>query len=91
MSDNERRTERTIDVPALKQKTLLRAAEILGGVERLSVYLGVPRADLLAWMAGNGEPPLPTFLLAVDVVLEDSEAYGLGAPPKEKRGENVEK
>ena len=67
---------------------MIRAAEILGGLDQLSAYLGVRRADLLAWMAGVGEPPLPSFLLAVDVVLEDSETYGVGARRNQARPGN---
>lgn len=91
MSDGKSRWRRSVDSATLKANTLLRAAEILGGLDPLSAYLTVPRGDLLAWMAGVGEPPLPSFLLAVDVVLEDSETYGLGASIREARRENVEK
>lgn len=82
MQDEGSRSERYFDAATLKANTLIRAAQILGGIERLSAYLSVPQSDLIAWMAGEGEPPHPTFLLAVDVVLEDSETYGLEPRPR---------
>lgn len=90
MADGKIRAERRFDSATLKANTLIRAAEILGGLDQLSAYLTVPRANLLAWMAGAGEPPLPPFLLAVDVVLEDSETYGVGGR-REAQREKVEK
>lgn len=91
MSDGKSRARRSVDGATLKANTLIRAAEILGGLDELSAYLTVPRPSLLAWMAGAGEPPLPSFLLAVEVVLEDSETYGLGASSREARRENAAK
>lgn len=89
MSDGKSRARRSDDSATLKANTLIRAAEILGGLDALSAYLSVPRGDLLAWMAGAGEPPLPSFLLAVDVVLEDSEIYGVGANSREVCRDNA--
>lgn len=91
MPDRKSRSQRSFNSATLKTNTLLRAAEILGGLDELSAYLGVPRPQLLMWLAGAGEPPLPPFLLAVDVVLEDSETYGVGARLDEARRERVEK
>jgi hypothetical protein len=90
VSDTKSTARRSFNSATLKANTLIRAAEILGGLDELSSYLTVPRANLLAWIAGVGEPPLPPFLLAVDLVLEDSETYGVGAR-REARRENVEK
>jgi hypothetical protein len=89
VSDRKSTGRRSFNSATLKANTLIRAAEILGGLDALSAYLSVPRATLLAWMAGVGEPPLPPFLLAVDVVLEDSETYGVGARRAGRR-ENIE-
>ena len=49
------------------QRTLVRAAEILGGKEKLRAYLRVPARRLEAWLAGE-RPPVDIFLRAVDVV-----------------------
>jgi hypothetical protein len=73
-------------VLAVKVSTLLRAAEILGGIEQLSAYLSVPRSELLAWLGGYREPTTASFLLAVDVVLEDSETYGVNGRGKLQKG-----
>jgi hypothetical protein len=60
----------------VKANTLLRAAQIMGGLDPLCRYLSVPRNDLIAWMAGDAEPTLGAFLLAVDLVLQDSLEHG---------------
>jgi hypothetical protein len=51
-------------------RALVRAAEIVGGVEALAGRLGVPMYDLMQWMQGCVRPPLPVFLHAVDVVAQ---------------------
>lgn len=48
----------------------------MGGLDPLCRYLSVPRNDLIAWMAGDAEPTLGAFLLAVDLVLQDSLEHG---------------
>jgi hypothetical protein len=48
-------------------RTLTRAAEILGGEEKLRDYLHVPMHRLEAWLAGE-RPPMDVFLRAVDLV-----------------------
>jgi hypothetical protein len=73
------RLARRLSNKAVKANTLLRAAEIVGGLDALCRYLSVPRDDLLSWMAEEADVPLAPFLLAVDIVLQDSEAYGLKA------------
>ena len=53
-------------------RTLEVAAELLGGDRALARYLSVPMADLFAWMRpGAGPPPLPVFLKAVDLVMNE--------------------
>jgi hypothetical protein len=76
MTASEERPD-PVALETVKSKTLMRAAALLGGIDRLATYLGVSRPDLFNWMAGHGEPPDATFLLAVDVVLEDSENNGI--------------
>ena len=48
-------------------RTLQRAADILGGKEKLRAYLRVPKHRLEAWL-DDAEPPMDIFLKAVDVV-----------------------
>lgn len=54
-----------VSAPALQ-----RAAEILGGPERLRRYLKVSALSLGIWMAGTEPPPVDVFLKAVDVIAE---------------------
>jgi len=58
--------------PSVYNRTLHKAAELLGGQRALARYLKVPLPDIYAWMRPGAEPP-PTavFLKAVDLVLED--------------------
>lgn len=54
-------------------RTLQRACEVLGGVQRLAEHLRVAPADLALWIEGRDQPPLEVFLAAVDIVLLDAE------------------
>jgi hypothetical protein len=56
-------------------RTFLKAAELLGGPKKLARELRVPQADLEKWIAGTATPPLPVFLKAIDLVLDET------APP----------
>ena len=55
----------------LYRRTLERAAELIGGAERLAHYLRVPAGQVSRWLRGCDNPPLPVFLACVDLVLED--------------------
>lgn len=73
-------------------RVLHRACQIAGGVDRLAARLRVPEASLLRWLDGDGEPPTPIFLKAVDMVMPawtvDDEAFARAlrsARPKEPR------
>jgi hypothetical protein len=75
---------RIIEVPhvrleSLHTRTLLRAAEILGGVTSLAKFLHATPANVLLWMLGDADLPQNIFLLAVDVVLADN-IRGLSRP-----------
>jgi hypothetical protein len=39
--------------------------------ERLRILLGVPVISLCNWLAGRTPPPLPVFLRAVDVIVNE--------------------
>ena len=60
-------------------RVLHRACQIVGGVERLARRLRVPVPTLFRWLDGDGEPPTPVFLKAVDIVMpawsEDDDAF----------------
>jgi hypothetical protein len=57
----------------LRSRTLRVAASVLGGPRRLAQLLGVPSADVLAWLSGTAEPPQPIFLKALEMILKDLE------------------
>jgi len=51
------------------REALQRACRVVdGNLDRLCRLLGVPRVALCDWLAGRGEPPLPVFLRAVDLI-----------------------
>jgi hypothetical protein len=49
-------------------RTLQRAADTFGSVQRLAAFLRVSHADVLRWIAGEGYPPHEVFLAALDIV-----------------------
>jgi hypothetical protein len=57
----------TVRIDALR-----RAAQAMGGADALAVKLGVSALQLQRWM--NGDEPIPTdiFLLAVDLIEDNS-------------------
>src|SRR5436190_18385576 len=57
-------------------KALTRAAEILGGRDKLRDLLHVPMRALDKWLDGTEEPPMDIFLKAVDVISGRSEPKG---------------
>lgn len=69
--------------PSLRQRTLLRALEIVGDEATLARKLQVPMGDLRAWLGGTDVPPTAVFLAAVDIVESCIPAvdYGSGRAP----------
>jgi hypothetical protein len=57
-------------------RALQKAAQLLGGPDRLSKILQVPRADIDAWIADKGKPPREIFLRIVDLILDESGPSG---------------
>ena len=53
-------------------RALLRAAELLGGRDKLARALRVPVADLEKWIAGETKPPREVFLRVVDLILDET-------------------
>jgi hypothetical protein len=49
-------------------RTLRRAAQILGGEDKLASHLRITPTDLALWIQGTGVPPSDVFLQAVDLV-----------------------
>lgn len=42
----------------VKRRALRRAVEIVGGKDKLAVYLGTEREHLARWLNGKGRPPV---------------------------------
>ena len=62
-------------------RALQRAAQVLGGEDRLRARLGVKTHDLEQWLAGGREPPTEVFLAAVDI-LSDTPVVARARPPR---------
>ena len=60
----------TVQVRALR-----RAAEILGGKDKLRAALRVPMSSLDQWLDGKVAPPMDVFLKAVDIISSPSGNY----------------
>ena len=59
-------------------RALGRAAELLGGREKLAKVLQVPAADLDSWIADRAKPPRDIFLRVVDLILDETAQAGDG-------------
>ena len=46
------------------------AAQTVGGERKLAAFLDVSPHELQRWMKGDGAPPLPAFLLALDLAAD---------------------
>lgn len=57
--------------PDTYRAALVRAAVLLGGAVALSRRMQIPMPDLTRWLAGDGRPPMGTFLRVIDVLLEE--------------------
>lgn len=70
-------------VAAVHVRTLQRATQVAGGVERLAFYLKVRPSRLRLWLQGRVSPPLDVFLRAVDLLTQND---GLLEPPARESG-----
>jgi DNA-binding transcriptional regulator YdaS (Cro superfamily) len=67
-------------VPDVYVRTLMRAAKIAGGEQKLASKLKVTPSHLSLWLGGLGPCPGHIFLKAVDLVLEQDLAEHGRAP-----------
>jgi hypothetical protein len=65
---------------SVHSRVLQRAAEMLGGRDKLAKYLGVSLADVTRWIAGAAKPPRPHFLRAVEFIIDET------SPPESGEG-----
>jgi hypothetical protein len=61
-------------------RAVQKAADLLGGRERLAKVLLVPIAEIEKWIADRARPPREVFLRVVDIVLDEGGASGAGEP-----------
>ncbi len=59
-------------------RAFTRAAQLLGGVERLRAHLGVGMVQLDFWLRGQAKPPDAVFLKVVDLLSEHEKQEMLG-------------
>ena len=57
-------------------RALQKAAELVGGREKLAQMLQVPRGDIDRWIADQAKPPRATFLRIVDLILDETSPAG---------------
>jgi hypothetical protein len=69
-------------------RTLQKAAELLGGRKQLCRHLRVPSSDLQDWIEEKAIPPIPIFLRAVDLILDETGPAESepGDPPAPREG-----
>ena len=53
-------------------RALQKAAQLLGGREKLARILRVPSGDIGKWIADEAKPPREVFLRVIDLILDDS-------------------
>jgi len=63
-------------IASVYSRALLRAAELLGGRDRLAKALQVPNEELDQWIKGDAKPPREVFLRVVDIILDETSAAG---------------
>jgi hypothetical protein len=56
-------------------RALHRAAELLGGRDKLAAYLGVPASEVQSWLSGT-RPPQAVFLRVVDFIIDETKPPG---------------
>jgi hypothetical protein len=73
-------------------RALAKAAELVGGRDRLAKVLQVPAAEIELWIAEGAKPPREVFLRVVDIILDETSAPaaddGEPAPGRDAAGPN---
>ena len=70
---------------------MLRAAELVGGRDKLARVLRVPPSELHKWIEGEEKPPREVFLRVVDLILDETGPAGgdtdaQDPPPRDAAG-----
>jgi hypothetical protein len=53
-------------------RAVRKAAELVGGRDKLARTLKVPREEIDKWLADQGKPPRDVFLRVVDLIIDDN-------------------
>ena len=53
-------------------RALQKAAELLGGRQKLARYLRAPAGDIDQWIADEAKPSLGIFLRVVDLIIDET-------------------
>ena len=61
-------------------RAIQKAADLLGGRDRLAKVLLVPVAEIDRWIADRARPPREVFLRVVDIVLDEGGVPGADTP-----------
>jgi hypothetical protein len=82
--------ERTV-AASVYSRAIQKAADLLGGRDRLAKVLLVPVSEIEKWIADKARPPREVFLRVVDIVLDEGAASGESepfdpAPPRDCAG-----
>ena len=78
-------------IASVYSRAVLRAAELLGGRDKLGKVLRVPKDELDKWISGAAKPPREVFLRVVDIILDETGVAGdpgdtPEAPPRDAAG-----
>jgi len=72
-------------VASVYSRAVQKAAELLGGREKLSKMLQVPGAEIDKWIADQAKPPREVFLRVVDLILDETGPSGDAGDAQEAR------
>jgi hypothetical protein len=61
-------------------RAVQKAADLLGGRDRLAKVLLVPVTEIEKWIADEARPPREVFLRVVDIVLDEAAPSGASEP-----------
>lgn len=73
-----------MEATSVYSRAVRKAAEMVGGRERLSRVLQVSLAEIEKWILGEKKPPREIFLRVVDLIIEDSAGSDPVDPPAGK-------
>jgi hypothetical protein len=78
---------RTVATP-MQRRVLECAAEIAGGIPQLCERLEVSEPELQRWLGNEEVCPLPSFLKAVDIILESERGFAaiFSGKPSDRNG-----